>query len=103
MVIDEQRERLYNARAAVPDHGDFFARWKLRSTDFRDSARARLSLPYGPSARQSLDLFMPDNATSPPPLVMFIHGGYWQGLDKFLFSYLAEALTAAGAAVAMVG
>ena len=103
MAIDEERERLYNARAAVADHGDFFARWELRSAGFRETARARLSLPYGPSARQSLDLFMPDDAARPPPLVMFIHGGYWQGLDKSLFSYLAEALTAAGAAVAMVG
>ena len=103
MAIDEERERLYNARAAVADHGDFFARWELRSAGFRETARARLSLPYGPSARQSLDLFMPDDAARPPPLVMFIHGGYWQGLDKSLFSYLAEALTAAGAAAQHCG
>ena len=102
MVIDDVQERLYNARAAVPDHGDFFARWGLRSAAFRETARARLALPYGPSARQSLDLFTPDDGESAPPLVMFIHGGYWQGLDKSLFSYLAETLVAAGAAVAVV-
>ena len=101
--VDEEQERLYNARAAVPDHGDFFARWELRSAGFRETARCRLALPYGDSARQKLDLFMPEDGDGTPPLVMFIHGGYWQGLDKSLFSFTAEALVAAGAAVAVVG
>ena len=102
-MIDAQEERLYNARAAVPDHGDFFARWTARSAAYRETAGGRLSLPYGTSPRQSLDLFTPTGGGPAPPLLMFIHGGYWQGLDKSLFSYLAEALVAAGAAVAVVG
>ena len=102
MAIDEEPERLYNARAAIPDHGDIFARWTARSAAFRESARCRLALPYGMSARQTLDLFAPDDDGPAPPLLMFIHGGYWQGLDKSLFSFLAEGLVAAGAAVAVV-
>mgnify|MGYP002525597333 CR=1 FL=1 len=103
MTIDEEQERHYNARAAVPDHGDFFARWEVRSAGFRETARCRLALPYGDSARQEFDLFMPEDGDGTPPLVMFIHGGYWQGLDKASFSFTAEALVAAGAAVAVVG
>ena len=42
-MIDEEQERHYNARAAVPDHGDFFARWEVRSAGFRETARYELS------------------------------------------------------------
>lgn len=101
--IDDVQERHYNARAAVSDHGDYFARWERRSASFRETARCRLGLSYGDSARQEFDLFMPESGGDAPPLVMFIHGGYWQGLDKSLFSFTAEALVAAGAAVAVVG
>ena len=101
-MIDADRERLYNARAAIPDHGDFFVRWAARSEAFRATARGRLALPYGDTPRQCLDLFAPHGAGPPPPLVVFIHGGYWQGLDKSLFSFVAEALVPAGAAVAVV-
>ena len=34
---------------------------------------------------------------------MFIHGGYWQALDRKDFSFVAERLVEAGAAVALVG
>lgn len=100
MAIDAEQERLYNARAAVPDYGDYFARWGLRSEGFRKTAGGRLDIPYGISAGQRFDLFP---AASGAPLLMFIHGGYWQGLDKSMFSFVAEALTGAGIAVAVVG
>ena len=99
MAIDEEQERHYNARAAVPDYPDFFARWTARSAAFRESARCRLDIPYGTSARQRFDLFP---AASGAPLLMFIHGGYWQGLDKPMFSFVAEKLVEAGIAVAVI-
>jgi len=102
-VIDEEQERHYNARAAVPEYGEFFARWGLRSAGFRETASCRLGVSYGDSDRQELDLFMPEGGNGAPPLVVFVHGGYWQGLDRSLFSFTAEALVAAGAAVAVVG
>ncbi len=99
MAIDEEQERHYNARAAVPDYPDFFARWTARSAAFRESARCRLDIPYGKSARQRFDLFA---AAAGAPLLMFIHGGYWQGLDKPMFSFVAEKLVEAGIAVAVI-
>ncbi len=102
MTIDDEQERHYNARAAVPDHLKFFDRWTARSAAFRASTDCRLDIPYGTSARQRFDLF-PAAAAAGAPLLMFIHGGYWQGLDKSMFSFVAERLTEAGIAVAVVG
>ncbi len=41
--------------------------------------------PYGPHARQVLDLYRPDGAASGPwPVLLFVHGGGWRRGDKAL-------------------
>jgi arylformamidase len=94
-------DALYNLRVAVPEHPAWFERYAATSAAFRAGAPARLDLPYGDSARQAIDLFLPQAAS--PPLLVFIHGGYWQALDRKDFSFVAEPLVKAGAAVALVG
>ena len=51
-----------------------------------DSVEAVLDIPYAgtDNARQKLDLYLPkDRKTDKPlPVVVFIHGGGWQGGDK---------------------
>jgi arylformamidase len=91
----------YNLRAAVPEHPTYFARYEAESRAFRASARARLDLAYGDSSRQAVDLFLPQEPS--PPLLVFIHGGYWQRFDRKDFSFVAAPLVAAGAAVALLG
>ena len=91
----------YNLRAAVPEHPTYFARYEAESRAFRASARARLDLAYGDSPRQAVDLFLPQEPS--PPLLVFIHGGYWQRFDRKDFSFVAAPLIAAGAAVALLG
>lgn len=94
----------YSARAAVPEHPEIFARWRRDSAAFRDrEARApRPDLVYGERTRQRIDLFHPDG-TSPAPLHVFFHGGYWQAMQPGDFSFVARALNARGIAVAVVG
>ncbi len=88
-VIDAEMEREYNNRAAVIDHADYMQSWARRSEDYRQSARAFLNVSYGSHPRQLLDIFP---ATSEPaPVHVFIHGGYWQALNKDSFSFMAEA------------
>jgi arylformamidase len=96
------REARYNARAAVPDHPAIFARWAERSTATRAESgrRGRLDLAYGDGPNETLDLFSPGVAEA--PLHMFLHGGYWQALDKKDFSFIAPPLVEAGIAVAIV-
>jgi len=98
-AIDYEAE--YNNRAKVPEHPAILAGWQADAAAFRATHPQRqLDLPYGDSARQKLDLFWPDGGRD-APLALFIHGGYWQGLDKSWGSHLAAGLTAHGIAVAM--
>ncbi|MFQ5691429.1 MAG: alpha/beta hydrolase [Nitrospinota bacterium] len=96
----QELEKQYNARAAVPDHARYFEDWRARSAACRGRVRHRLDVSYGESEGETLDLFLPDPAKG--PVHMFIHGGYWRGMDKSDFSYLAEGLAGRGALVAIV-
>jgi arylformamidase len=97
----------YNLRAAVPEHLAWFERYATSSAAFRARWPGRLDLSYGDSARQTIDLFLPQGpqAGHPPrpPLLVFIHGGYWQAFGPKDFSFVAERLVETGAAVALVG
>ena len=97
----------YNLRAAVPEHLAWFERYTTTSAAFRARWPGRLDLAYGDSPRQAIDLFSPQTpqVSRPPgpPLLVFIHGGYWQSRDRKDFSFVAERLVEAGAAVALVG
>src|SRR5690606_25879967 len=91
-------DRQINLRARTPEHVEFFARWAEEGRRVRARLDCRLDLPYGSQPMQTLDFF-PAGA-SDAPLVAFIHGGYWQSLDKADFSYLAPAFVDAGIAYA---
>lgn len=92
-------DREYNARAAIPDHPQIFARWRADSHAVRDVLRYEPDYQFGPSPAEALDLY--PAATRNAPLLVFIHGGYWRSLDKTDFSFLAPAFVRAGVAVAM--
>jgi arylformamidase len=91
----------YNLRAAVAEHQSYFDRYDADSQAFRQRCPGRLDLAYGDSPRQVVDLFLP--ARVRPPLLVFIHGGYWQRFDPKTFSFVAAQPLAAGAAVALIG
>jgi acetyl esterase/lipase len=54
--------------------------------------------------RRSLDLYLPATADKKPPLVIFIHGGFWQVSDDDyrIGAYVADALSREGVAVALL-
>jgi arylformamidase len=91
----------YNLRAAVPEHLEYFARYERDSAALRARWPGRLDLAYGPTPRQAIDLFLP--RARPAPLLVFIHGGYWQSRDRKDFSFVAGPLLERGAAVALLG
>ena len=92
-------EREYNNRELVPEHTQFFARWEKDSEFVRATLACRLDLAYGPDPRHRIDLFPAESARG---LLVFIHGGYWRGLDKRMFSWLAASYVSAGVSVALV-
>jgi arylformamidase len=90
----------YNMRARHPEFQDHFDLWERESERVRATLHCMLDIAYGDSPGQTLDIFPAQ--TLGAPMIVFIHGGYWQGLDKKSFSYVAEPLVAAGAAVAVI-
>jgi arylformamidase len=95
-------DRAYNPRPVVPDHQDYLARWTASSRAARLGEPCYLDIACGDAPGQNLDLFPARAARGPAPLLVFIHGGYWRGLDKSDFSFVAPAFTRAGAAVAVI-
>ena len=92
-------EKEYNNRARVPEHIDILARWKELAEHHRASAGGEYDLSYGSHERQTCDVFRSKEDTA-HSMVVFVHGGYWQGLDKSWFSHLALGLEIHGIATA---
>lgn len=90
----------YNLRARVPGFILHFQRWAETSAAVRRMAPAKLDLRYGKTPAEALDFF--PAAVRGAPLLVFIHGGYWQSLDKSDFSFIAPAYQQAGVSVAVV-
>jgi arylformamidase len=92
----------YNNSAAVPDSAERMARGRERSATVRGNTSPRLlDVAYGERPREKLDYF-PSGAAK-PPLVVFIHGGYWQRNDKDMFAFVADGPRAHGIDVVLVG
>jgi arylformamidase len=87
----------FDLRAAVPDAITHLGDCARRSAMVRARRAHRFDVPYGPSHGERLNLF--PAAKPGAPILVFIHGGYWQRLDKNDFDYIAEPFVAAGAAV----
>jgi arylformamidase len=87
----------YNNRARVPENPSIMAGWAKDAAAYRERHAPR-AIAYGPGARNSIDLFPANDAG---PVVVFIHGGYWQALDGSFFSHLAGGLNAHGISVAI--
>lgn len=101
-------EAQYNNRARVPGHAQILARWARDSQTARATQHGRLDVAYGNSDAERLDVFSPSPRPRAPeapgpgaPLLVFVHGGWWRSLDKSDHSFIAPALTAAGAVVAV--
>ena len=87
-----------NLRARTPEHVDYFARWATESAEVRLRLSTQEHVAYGSGDGETLDLFLPTETSA--PLLIFIHGGYWQTLDKGDFSFLAPAFVERGIAFA---
>ena len=94
-------DRDYANGAFIPDAADYPDRWAREAAAFRQALgkRAELDLAYGPTAREKLDLFLPEGAAK--GVVVFVHGGYWHMFSKAHWSHLAAGPLARGYAVAM--
>jgi len=96
LLSPEEREREYSPSSCIGgDYRPFVAAYRTRS----DAARAALAaqgswqrLPYGNAPEEGIELALPPRAKA-CPLLVFIHGGYWQELAA------ADSLFAAPACI----
>ncbi|PNY82458.1 alpha/beta hydrolase [Deinococcus koreensis] len=59
------------------------------------------NVPYGPDGRNRMDVYAPQNAQG-APVVLFIHGGSWEGGDKDGHKFVGESLARAGYVTAVM-
>jgi len=90
----------YNNGAAVKNSARIVADWQERSERIRAKYPDGLDLRYGPAERNRIDFF---EARKDSPVLVFIHGGYWQNRAKELFAFLVPGPLAHGISVALVG
>jgi arylformamidase len=96
-----QLDAAYNNTAAVRNSADKLADWIERSKRVRAERSELLDLEYGRRPRNRIDIFRCEKAHA--PLLVYIHGGYWQRNAKEFFACLAEGPLARGFDAALVG
>ena len=98
-MTDEEVERGYNNRAAVPDHQRWLDEWVVHSRRAKEALRPAQDVAYGDGADETLDLYLPPRAAR--GTLLYIHGGWWRALDKSDYAFVAPAFVDAGYAVAL--
>lgn len=89
-------EREYDVEAAVPDLPALLDVFTEHTRKARAVLPGVFGISYGPTKEERLDVF-PGRLGG--PVVVFVHGGYWQSLTAEDFSCVALGLTARGATV----
>jgi acetyl esterase/lipase len=61
-----------------------------------DAFRRVEGVAYGSHPRQRLDVYIPRQAATPAPVVVFFYGGSWKGGNRGSYKFVAEALASRG-------
>ncbi|XP_055773606.1 kynurenine formamidase-like isoform X2 [Salvelinus fontinalis] len=69
----------------------------------RALAQTLLNVPYGEGEGEKLDVYVPTTTSLDVPLVIYLHGGYWQFLSKEESGFMAVPLVHKGVVVVAVG
>ncbi len=54
------------------------------------------AVSYGPEERQQLDIYAPRGASTPLPILLFIHGGSWRDGDRGGYEFVGRTFAAQG-------
>lgn len=94
-------EKHYNPRIAVPDFQKYLDEKQAKSETARASLDGLIDIRFGDGSLETLDVFGAQKTASAEgtplkPMHIFVHGGYWRGLDKHFYSYLAPPFVQSG-------
>lgn len=90
----------YAVRDRVENALELIAKGTAASEAVRRDLDVRLDEAYGDTAGQTVNVFPAAQARA--PVFVFIHGGYWQRLDKNDYDFVARPFVEMGAAVVNV-
>ncbi|WP_228769625.1 alpha/beta hydrolase [Actinokineospora alba] len=91
----------YSPSSCVPDVTAYMTEYARRSAAARERLDVEVGVRYGQRPEELFDLFP---ATEPGgPLLVFVHGGYWQEVSRSESAFMAPDLVPAGVSVAALG
>lgn len=104
MLDDATREREYSPSSVIGgNYAPFLAQYHEQSVRAHAALEVSRDLRYGAAPCALLDFFPAPAGVVDAPLLIYIHGGYWQELSKDDSAFLAPAWHAAGCAHAVIG
>jgi arylformamidase len=89
----------YNNRARIPEHPEILAHWAEASAIALAGSTGMQTHAYGPHETEVLDLYPALGVTSPSPVLVYLHGGYWRALGRRDQAFIAPPFAAAGSVV----
>src|SRR5580700_1368783 len=93
-------EKEYSPSSCVPSAEPFMAEYAIRSSKAAETLACHKDLRWGGHPDETLDFFPVPSKNS--PLLVFLHGGYWQELSKNESLFLAPDCVANGIAFAAI-
>ena len=96
----EDLDKAYNNSLAVANSSDIVQSWAQSSILAKERLHGDRDISYGNSKSQSFDFFSAGNNA---PVIVFLHGGFWQMRSKDDFTFVAPPLVEEGLSVAMLG
>ena len=97
-------EREYSPSSTIG--GDYlpYINEYIRESNLVKESYGVIPCAYGPLKTNTLDLILPRNLTdgAPVPLIVFVHGGYWQELSKKESLFLGKQILDEGYAFAAI-
>jgi arylformamidase len=99
-LCQDELEYQFNPRVSVPEFPELARVRSAQARKVRESAKSWLNIPYGDSARETLDIYAADRAGG--PVLVYIHGGYWRSGTKEDNANFVPAFTERGATVVLV-
>ncbi|XP_057326340.1 kynurenine formamidase [Microplitis mediator] len=106
MAIDPEHEKAYSpgawSKKYTEGYEEFLEISKRATIDARNSIPCKLDIAYGPTELMKYDYYG-TNLPNDAPVLIFIHGGYWQECSKEMAGFHIKQLVSKGIKVFNLG